>query len=1353
MAAQQPAIPTNITAQVIVNGDVIVRGSLIESPQITLFGNGQPTRIDVIQISHMVDNHSPAQVGDKLQRAQFKLQYIRDKLSKAVPLFIPPNSVIQFGSRIKFYGPIRASRVVFMNNGIANSNVRINGIPFAQLEHELVSLYGAQDIGAKVVFTGNVVADTLEIQGLVNGIYYIKDALDVTSPHMQVIDLSSGEGGQPNSTALDFFSVGAPEVILSYNATFNDIRLDDFITREGQTQVIRGMKSFRHLSMARLDLANPQVLLNGQNIGNIIANAISLRPSNRDLMRFFQGKSNTFTRPVKVGKLTINGLINRHINVSMLIHDSVKIMDSVPQHISGHKRFLHGLSIAHLTTEGAINGVLINQLFNLNSLPPVHDYNRYANTSDAWSSQNSLDGAFVFSSGVQIKRGLSANLINDIDITSHAVRRGQPLVEGSSSGPPQIIFGKKTFFKPLRITNTIRLLDNQQLAMIYNGRGYVYPFINGLDIRRIKFGIEHQREKPNTIFIDNLEIEGNLNLDMALNRSGRMVATFGNHTVCPLDAIRHRLVLGGGETQNISGPVRIGTLRAKSVRVEPAGLNGLTIPDDFVLKFTPNPGGILDTQHVFGHKSFEHLVVSRPDYIPLFGSPKYESERVSQVDMSANDVAIQVGSQFRINSIANNELQAFMAQERLRNSSGETILQTLSVRGNIIAKTINGNSWPDGILLKSVISLPGPTPSPYLHRRIYSPIVFSDSSRLVIENQLVLRGPIQLSGFLNGVNLTEFGRSSITYGDKDLLSVAKTVRNKFFAGGITVSDEIRAQGLIDGVNIDEFKNRVVLIGPNQNKVEITGPKSFLSDVFFLGPLSMAYLNNLPMYQLLKRMLDQQPSDNIRVLGKKTITGELRINRHLTVEGLINGFNFVDLKARAISLAPLENPLQFNKTLTIDGNIFMDNLLIDERDGTIDGVKLINLIPIDSINKNELSISDVRINEQNFSQGHQLNLQGQIHDCQLSCSLAPLYRVNIAAPYYPPPPPPPQPLVLPASPPRPSPPGYYPPIYPNQARTMQNLANRRPISVQYERSEPVKYQIARPVLQTNDMIDKQLNSLRKQIVSMSLAKYSTYNDLIVGFIESMSNDISALQLAGVDYHDSIHDMRLKSFLQLDQIDFPFRPTIYHLSVGILRDYNTNKNVTTIFSSIGGSDVRQFSVLPVDTPRSAMFLKIHPQQALFLLISEDLSQASRRNAKPQCPRYQDLEHSGVHDASYMGDIEFQNNLDGVHVFLFHALQNSSSLASAYFDLYQQIQLPKIDKFEKFSYHGSTYVLAASTLSNRVHLLLLRGYTGFEIVSSFDVPSLENLRILFDHDERPFILIEQNDGLHKLMEPVII
>lgn len=1406
-----PSAMTNISAQVIVRGNVIVRGSLIQSPQISLLSHPlqqAPNIINVQRIASLVNTHSPAIVENKLSQAFYKLKYIRNKLNRAIPANTPvlgdfANGLYQFDSRIRFFGNIFANRVVFKHGGIANSNMRLNDIPFRQLANELVSLSGQQDITARIIFRGNVVADLLEIHGTINGQHLLKDAVDITSKFVQVVDTTSYLAGRaPGSMALDFRSISAPDVILAPNATLNAIRLDDFITTTNQTQIIVGRKSFKQLAMNRLDMAHANVQLNGYNVSRIALNSVRV---NQKQPRYFSGDHVTFTRPITVDKLILNGLINRHINITTFIHESVKVNDAIPQQIFGYKQFQQGLSINQLTTDGFVNGIQIDQVFNTNPAPPTSDYNR---TSSYQSARAQITGQFVFTSPATISGNLEASLINNINITRHAIRRqargSDQLINNASLSSPQIINGRKIFSKPVRVINRIKLLEPNQYEQ-FGINSATQPLINGLDIRKISTGIAQQMQNPAVIYVENLEIDGNLNLNVGRNQINSSRVSLGNFTTCPLDAIRKQLVLGGPEDQIVEGPIRIGQVRAKSIHLSaPAALNGLSFPDDFVLKSTGIDGSM---QQVFGHKSFENLIVVPSLAMPVSRGPLLQAPLgAAQTPVAASLHrsplnVIVVGSNSIINNITYHELQTFIMQERQRNSSGETVLQTLDVFGNIYAQTIEGNNWPEDILLKSVSSQPGPPMSPYLHRRVYAPIIFTKPTDLIVEDLLALRGPIQLNGRLNGVNLTEFSRQSVTYGDKDLLSVAKPIRNKVFAGGLTVSGEMRAQGRIEGVNVDEMRNRVVTIEPNPRKTIITGPKIFMSDVSLLAPTSIMYLNNLPLYQFTKRMQNQPKLGWIRIYGKKTISGALKINRVLFVEGLINGYNFVELQARAISLSSKTKAVQFNQTLTIDGDVFLDNLLIDEKDGIIDGVKLANLVPVEQTNLNELVISQPVLMRPNSSL---LGLQGHVQDCQISCSLVPNQRPPLVQPMLlplrqqqsPVQLPQPQAVVYPSRPiihlgqnvsymrstppytmaaanlqyPLPTPAPRYLQMpqqvasnlgQPQPGLQLQALVNRlpsmlvrRPASIRFEvpnRLERLGPNGQRMPIQLGK---QQLDFIRHEMVALQLIQ-STHN-ILIGFIESLTNDLAGLHLPDKSVYDPmLHRSNLtRSFRQLDQTEFLFKPssqnnytTIYELLVGITPD-PFGQNITSVFSSVNGGELRQVSVLPIQDARSAMFLQFTGQNALMLLVSEDPPQVSRG----QCPIFKHQLTSGIVDYNYPTG-QTRHSMGGVHLYLFMALQNSTSPTSAFFDLYQTIDLQAIDGFDSFTHLGSTYVLATSKQANRVYLLIFRGYLGLEIVSYFDVPMLESIKIFFTQDERPSLIVYQTNGHHKLMEAVVI
>lgn len=1389
---------TTIRARVVVNGSVIVRGSMIESPQISLIGGQflQPPA----QLYQLIDAHSPAIVENRLKLAKIRLAHIRNKLDRAVTSNTVPGVPVRFDGKIRFYDNIQASQVTFGRQGVTNSDVRFNGLPFHQLEKELVSLQGAQDIGAKVTFLGDVVADLLEIHGEINEERYrLIDAIDITSKRVQIIEngpaniIPGQYGVQP---PLRFASIGAQELVMGYNSTFNDITLVDFITKDSRDQLITGRKSFKRLNIQKLDLGSPSVLLNGYNISRLASNAIRIGDlSGKTYQSLFQ--ESLFTKPIRARRLVVNNLINKRINLTSIIVDSVKINDASIQQISGFKHFMGGVKINRLTTDGSINGVRINQVFNLNPLPPRPDFGGYANPNVSTITPL-VTGQFIFNAPVEILGNLNTHLINNVDITRRAIRR-VPLSEAHyyanrSNFAPQLVSGHKTFMRPLRVIDRIKLLDQQQLSTIPDNYSKSYPLINGYDFRHITAGIKRQQQNPSLIYIDNLDVEGNFVLDTRANNFTGPT-TIGNHTYCPLEFIRNKLVLAGQHEQVIDTPIRLNTLRARAAFFQPGALNQWSFPDDFVLKSGVNSrGGDPSNQHiepVYGHKSFEHIVI-----VPPHHASGHNQHKSGQPHRILAPGAI-FGPRANINNISYSELQTFVSQERLRNSTGEIILNTLIVHGNIKARRVNGNLWPEDILLKSISSNGGYNPTPHLHRRIYSPLVFLNSSYLQVENQLVLRGPVQLDGRLNGVNLTEFSHHSVTYGDKELLSLGRPIRNKVFLGGLTVTGEMRSQGLIDGVNVDEMKARVVTIANNGKPLPIFSHKLFMSDVEFHAPINMTFLGDLPVDEYLKRIRFAPFGDMIIIPYKKSISGALRINKELAVQGLINKIDFPDLKAKAIPLSPVIDELKFNKTLTIEGDVFMDNLLIDEKNGIIDGVKLTNLLPIDSSGQNELVINGPLLTRYNGTYGNMVRLSGLLSDCEVTCDLLPIKENRsrlvtsgndmrqlapisyhdlqpmsqmasqrpvypVSQPHYA------QPSTYA---PRPiiyngrnvsfmrTPPPYVSyttvtPRYPTrQVRTIdsqvqksiKSLAARPPTAIVYETFEPkrklVKYGQAQ-------MVADQLNLLRAQIVTLNIDRQSYHNNLVIGFVEVALNDLASWQLPEQQMPNNDHIPGQKNFLPLDQIDYPFRPTSYHLNVGVYTGYQTN--MTTVFASLGGNSSRPLPPLPIESPNSAKFF-IADRGALFLLISQDYNLIQDKQRRAQCPA-QDIVQTTSSLMSYSTSDPY-TIVEGVHVYIFHAIENSSSFNSAFFDLYQTIDLPAIDSFETFRYQGSSYALAVSRPAQKMYLLLLRGYTGFQLVSYINAPLLDYIRVVYTADKRPALIIYQTNGMHRLMESVLI
>lgn len=149
-------------------------------------------------------------------------------------------------------------------------------------------------------------------------------------------------------------------------------------------------------------------------------------------------------------RLFINNVINQHINLTALIHDSVKTNELGRQEILGQKSFFNTLKINRLTTEGSINGIEVSQIFNLNEAPPTPEHHRYGNYSTQLDVP--ITGEFKFGPPVTVYGNLNAGLVNGINIAQRAVRR-VPLnlaangAFNASQIPPQIIPGHKQFLQ------------------------------------------------------------------------------------------------------------------------------------------------------------------------------------------------------------------------------------------------------------------------------------------------------------------------------------------------------------------------------------------------------------------------------------------------------------------------------------------------------------------------------------------------------------------------------------------------------------------------------------------------------------------------------------------------------------------------------------------------------------------------------------------------------------------------------------------------------------------------------------------------------------------------------------------
>lgn len=1324
----------NEPTKVVVKGNVIVRGELIDASNDVFIGN-LPLHFD----SHM-------------RNAANLLAHVKQKLSKAV-LADAEQQTIQ--SRVRFFGPIFSKQVIFRND-ITNSDVKLNGIPFHHLERNLVSLRNSQVLGPKVIFKGQVFADTLELHALINDRYLLRDAVDILSRQTQVIDLASISSFIPNvnttrsQIALEFASISTPALIMNSNSTFNFIKPSEFVTPKNGVQRIRGRKSFRSITTRELTLTSSNVFLNGYNISHIIDNSIKLYPRNK---HYSSGRQQqiyapvTFARPVNVNRLIVNNLINRSINMTSLIRDSVKTNEPGLQIITGFKHFLNGLHVDTLRTEGFINDVPVNDILSLNRNPSTNFVG-----NDSYSSPKIIRGDLNFLNVVNIIGDLEAPIINGVDIPRHAVRRFTQN-DANFSSPIQIISGRKTFTQPLRVLKSVELVDNQKMRNLKIERSVDYPLINGIDVRRISDALEEQRTNPSTIFIETLEVEGNLNLATKYGNFTQGQISIGNITNCPIEEINKRLLHRGAEDQIISGNLKVDHIRARTVSVGPGGLNGLSVPEDFILRSLPttltnsdanyNNLGSLQTQHIFGPKTFENLVIVSPfeihrNQISLSQNARYQDPLIQMQARSFPHNTVTFGPYSQINGVGVHEIQALINLEQNRSTSGQMRIKNLDVYGNIFAKRINGYRWPEDILLRNEQNI--------VRRRIYSNLVFGPGSRLVVNNHLTLKGPIQMNGLLNNVNLTNFMSQAVTLGDKDLLTGRRPLRNKEFAGGITVTQEIQSQGLIQGVDFDDLRRRVVTVDGQINGFQdiiITSPKIFMSDVRFMSSLGISMLNDIPLEPYLSkisRLYSVRPVDGqykVEINNRKTVSGVCKFNRNLTVDGLINGINFVDLERQAISLSPGIDRLKFNKTVTIEGDVYANNLKLSPN-STIDGVLVGNLATVPSTTKQPLPYQ-IPVPVPNLAQQQPHHEQlvfspivGQQQYMQHLQQQQPQYPFIIHRYVQ-------QPMPLP------------------QALEQTSIPHngisylpQAPISsIMYESVE----QNLPHVSTSPSRFHGSLNRLRDELIHFNVNRTLYYN-IIVGFVEEpdialgirkpLSHNQHARSLMldnnnrpALLYHreDSSHIANpfgalLQNFKSFDSVTLKFPHRRWELHVGVGPSARGGRNITSVWSTNQGETPRRLTVLPVEGPRAAIFVKSADLKALVLLVAQGTN-AYHTNNGNSCPRY---------GAEY--DIEPAS----LHVYQLIVRSNSSEPNSAYFELFQTVDLPPVDVMKRFSHGGSDYIVCLSREVGKVYLLIMRGYVGFQVVSYVDAPSAVDISVDFDtsvHDIEPLPRLILNDA----------
>ncbi|XP_049273490.1 uncharacterized protein LOC119400126 [Rhipicephalus sanguineus] len=203
---------------------------------------------------------------------------------------------------------------------------------------------------------------------------------------------------------------------------------------------------------------------------------------------------------------------------------------------------------------------------------------------------------------------------------------------------------------------------------------------------------------------------------------------------------------------------------------------------------------------------------------------------------------------------------------------GDVSFPSLVVQKDLHAETVNGKPLAQQFLLVNGEQVMAGLPS------FMQPI----SVKEIVADFV---SPVQL----NGVPFREFMDELVLQNG----SRHRLITNKHFRNGLE-AHHLQSYGLVDGVNVEEMLNSVVLLDVPQ---VVDGIKVFQNRLR-LESLLADQVNGIDIKEHVRRVVRR----NIQqvITGKKTVMGKAFVHGHVTTGDLVNGVDMKDLYARAMS---------------------------------------------------------------------------------------------------------------------------------------------------------------------------------------------------------------------------------------------------------------------------------------------------------------------------------------------------------------------------------------------------------------------------------------------------------------------
>lgn len=859
--------PQTVTAPVIVNGPVQVRGSVVNVKSMLI---ANTTRVPSMTLTN-------SQVKTRIDKLAQKAREL--SANKESVVLKSKNQTIR--GTIIFTKPISATSASIRH--IVNSNVKLNSIPFAKLADQSLMLSGNQVITGHWTFANNVFVDRLIARGKINELN-VSDAMLINSPNVQIVT-----GNQRYSNVIVESDLQLPPYGL-----VNGINPATFVTTNGVKQVITGQKSFSLLRVKRNIIVDG--LTNGKKLNSLTSRAVLLHSPSQVI-----SGSISFESPIQFRHLQIKKPINDKINITELSLNAVNIYAN--QLITGRKTFSAPVTVlGSVNVVGTVNGVKISRDLLTTSTP-----------------QN-VTGTFMFNGPIHFARNLDTETINGINLNKEAVRR--------ASNEPQVIIGRKSFERSVTIEQDVTMDDGstidgvdpselRQLIIDRNNTTFhapvtfenliVYgnitvPSINNrsiTDLPNILWLKSRQQVVPDpvkflgTLKIDNIEVEkinGFRFPEDFVSKTGINEPITGQKTF--VDVV------------NINGSVNVQDGRL---------INGIDMTW-FARNVVTNEENRI--RRIVGRKTINSIHVKGNIF----------AEKVNNLDLR-NDVLLKNKPQVIRGAVRflapvtliNGSMQVLgdinVAATVNNVSLPQFVREVVQVTNMTVKRPIQNKFFAAGLKVNNIHAFG--TINNIDIDRMRMRVVTVDKPQVILAHKN-FTGPLMFENdvnakLLNNLNIFEYAKNVVQQNQQTTVRGMKRVRGK-----ILCNNNIRVNGLINGIDVASLQQKAM--SKTRDNV-ISAPMTFTNDVTMNGLVLKAAA----------KIDGIRPSDLVLLNENTVLEGKISINNDITVLGdiFVGGkLNNCDLKSlrsgvvmiNQTNVRQLIRGQKVLRTLKIQGNL-------------------------------------------------------------------------------------------------------------------------------------------------------------------------------------------------------------------------------------------------------------------------------------------------------------------------------------------------------------------------------------------------------------------------------------------------